>query len=230
MALFENPFYSDEDCKMVHKTNDGWRSEPFERERLNRSNEYRTPFHKDLDNLTFCGAFRRLQGKTQVRQVGPECFSRTRLSHSIEIARIAQSILSKFHILENASIGQFVDADLVEFACFAHDIGNPPFGHAGERELNRQMREHDGFEGNAQSLRIVTETAWGKTGIGPTRTAVESILEYKDSWKTKTESPEKRRKFLYNHQEELLQLLSIASERSIECQIMDLADDIECTN
>jgi dGTPase len=185
MPLFDNPFYSDEDCKMVYKTRSGWGFETFERERLNRSPASRTPFQRDMDNLTFCGAFRRLQGKTQVRQVGPQCFSRTRLSHSIEIARIARSIVSKVHILKKKTIGQFLDADLVEFACFAHDIGNPPFGHAGERELNKQMKNHGGFEGNAQSLRIVTETAWVKNGIRPTRAGVESILKYKNLWSTK---------------------------------------------
>ena len=226
MALFENPFYSDEDCSMVLKAHKGWEIEAFDREVLNRSKAHRTPFQRDLDNLTFCGAFRRLQGKTQVRKTGPRCFSRTRLSHSIEVARIARSIVSKVHILENVRTGQFVDADLVEFACFAHDIGNPPFGHAGERELNRQMREHGGFEGNAQSLRIVTETAWVRGGIKPTRAGVDSILKYKDLWQTKKESPESRRKFLYDHQGELIQQLGIEKQRSIECQIMDLADDI----
>jgi dGTPase len=200
MALFDNRFYLDEDCDMVRKTQKGWYLETFERERLNRSSAFRTPFQKDLDNLTFCGVFRRLQGKTQVRQVGPEFFSRTRLSHSMEIARIAQSVLSKFQLMENATIGQFIDADLVEFACFAHDIGNPPFGHAGERELNYQMREHGGFEGNAQSLRIVTETAWVAGGIRPTKASIESILKYKDFWSTKEDSPEIRHKFLYDYQ------------------------------
>jgi dGTPase len=123
MALFDNPFYSDEDCKMVQKTSGGWSLRTFQRQRLNNSKAYRTPFQRDLDNLTFCGAFRRLQGKTQVRQVGPKCFSRTRLSHSIEIASIARSIVSQLHILQNFPIGQFIDSDLVEFACFAHDIG-----------------------------------------------------------------------------------------------------------
>jgi dGTPase len=228
MALFENSFYIDEDCNRVCWSKNGWYylKPLFDRQWLNRSSAFRTPFQLDLDNLTFCGAFRRLQGKTQVRPVGPECFSRTRLSHSIEIARIAQSVLSKFHLLVNASAGQFIDADLVEFACFAHDIGNPPFGHAGERELNRLMKDHGGFEGNAQSLRIVTETAWIKGGIRPTKAGIESILKYKVLWKPKTMVPEKQHKFLYDYQGELLQFLRIGTELSIECRIMDLADDI----
>lgn len=226
MALFDNPFYSDEDCSMVLKARKGWEIEAFDREVLNTSKAHRTPFQRDLDNLTFCGAFRRLQGKTQVRKTGPRCFSRTRLSHSIEVARIARSIVSKVHILENVRTGQFVDADFVEFACFAHDIGNPPFGHAGERELNRQMRQHGGFEGNAQSLRIVTDTAWVTRGIKPTRATVDSILKYKAVWSEKEEAPERRSKFLYDYQGQLLTQVGLESGRSIECQIMDLADDI----
>jgi dGTPase len=226
LALFDNQFYSDEDCSMVKNSSRGWEIEPFDRELLNKSNAHRTPFQRDLDNLTFCGAFRRLQGKTQVRKTGPRCFSRTRLSHSIEVARIASAIVSKLHILMNLRVGEFIDADLVEFACFAHYIGNPPFGHAGERELNRQMREHGGFEGNAQSLRIVTETAWETKGIKPTKATVDSILKYKEMWSSKKESPEKRSKFLYDYQEDLLDKLGVGERPSIECKIMDLADDI----
>jgi dGTPase len=126
----------------------------------------------------------------------------------------------------NASAGKFIDADLVEFACFAHDIGNPPFGHAGERELNYQMREYGGFEGNAQSLRIVTETAWKTGGIRPTKAGIESILKYKVLWDPKAKFPEKQQKFLYEDQGSLLDYLKIGTEHSIECQIMNLADDI----
>lgn len=233
MSHFDNQFYLDGDCNTIHKSaNNKWYYKQFDRAITSNPNAFRTPFQLDLDNLTFCGAFRRLQGKTQVRQVGPKCFSRTRLSHSIEIARIAQSIVSKVHIKEGRS---FIDSDLVEFACFAHDIGNPPFGHAGERELNHQMQKYGGFEGNAQSLRIVTETAWVKlgigptkaVGIGPTKAAVESILKYKDFWATKQNLPEdQQRHFLYDYQEKLLALLKIGRDPSIECQIMNLADDI----
>src|SRR5215469_179638 len=226
MVLFDNPFYSDEDCDIINKTRKVWSIVHFDRNVLNNSNAHRTPFQRDLDNLTFCGAFRRLQGKTQGRKTGSKCFSRTRLSHSIEVARIARAIVSKLHVLTNRRVGEFIDADLVEFACFAHDIGNPPFGHAGERELNRQMSEHGGFEANAQSLRIVTDTAWGTTGIRPTRATVDSILKYKDLWGTIDVAPECRSKFLYDYQEQLLTTLGPETGRSIECQIMELADDI----
>ncbi len=174
----------------------------------------------------FSGAFRRLQGKTQVRKTGPNCFSRTRLSHSIEVARIARSILRRLEYEVGSGSNGFIDGDLVEFACFAHDIGNPPFGHAGERELNRLMKEHGGFEGNAQSLRIISEIAWNNRGIKPTKVAIDSILKYKRSWSAIEEPAEQRAKFLYDYQEALIEQLGFGPNRVIECQIMDLADDI----
>ena len=130
------------------------------------------------------------------------------------------------HILADRQSGRFVDGDLVEFACFAHDIGNPPFGHAGERELNGLMKECGGFEGNAQSLRIITETAWSSRGIRPTKASIDSILKYKESWRIKEDPPEQRSKFLYDYQDQLIEIIAVGKERSIECQIMDLADDI----
>jgi dGTPase len=227
MVLFDNDFYSDEDCCDIVKTSKGWRTKPFSRQTTSETKMAdRTPFQVDLDRLTFSEAFRRLQGKTQVRRTGPKSFSRTRLSHSIEVARIARSIVTKIHIMQGLPFGQFIDPDLVEFACFAHDIGNPPFGHAGERELNRQMQKHGGFEGNAQSLRIVTEIAWNSGGIEPTRAGTDAILKYKDLWSEKSEPEETRRQFLYDYQGQLLKYLDVKRGRSTECQIMNLADDI----
>src|SRR6476660_2283985 len=125
MLLFNNDFYSDEDCSGIVKIPKAWRTKAFNRQTTDKGSlADRTPFQVDLDRLTFSEAFRRLQGKTQVRRTGPKCFSRTRLSHSIEVARIARSIVSKIHIIQGLPFGQFIDPDLVEFACFAHDIGN----------------------------------------------------------------------------------------------------------
>jgi dGTPase len=96
------------------------------------------------------------------------------------------------------------------------------------------MKDHGGFEGNAQSLRIITETAWSvspgnkptRTGIEPTRAAVESILKYRDLHSCKQDPPETRSKFLYDYQHELLERLSVPNSRPVECQIMDIADDV----
>lgn len=224
--MFENRFYTDEDCSFVDFDGERTAIERFVRDNWNKGNPHRSPFQRDLDNLVFSGAFRRLQGKTQVRKTGPNCFSRTRLSHSIEVARIARSLLGRLHHEVGEPTADFVDLDLVEFACFAHDIGNPPFGHSGERELNRLMQKHGGFEGNAQFLRIVTEIAWTNGGIKPTKAAIDSILKYKKTWSVMEERPDKRSKFLYDYQETLIEQLGLEPNRTIECQIMDLADDI----
>jgi dGTPase len=85
---------------------------------------------------------------------------------------------------------------------------------------------HGGFEGNAQSLRIITETAWTEKGINPSRASVDAILKYKQAWSTKEEPADRRSKFLYDGQGHMLEELEIDTRRCLECQIMDLADDI----
>src|SRR5476651_2434306 len=148
----------------------------FDRDYLNnefnapRKHDYRSVFHQDRDRLMFTGSFRRLQAKTQVFQAGEYDFYRTRLTHSLEVANIAKSIAVWLRKQEPAAA---IDPDLVEAICLAHDIGHPPFGHAGERALNALMENHGGFEGNAQTLRILTRTIYsgsdGRGGMSPSR-------------------------------------------------------------
>jgi dGTPase len=162
-------FYGDFDREYLR---DGWNGE--------RGSDYRSVFHQDRDRMMFTTAFRRLQSKTQVFQAGEYDFYRTRLTHSLEVANIAKSIAVW---LRTGRPEAAVDLDLVEAICLSHDIGHPPFGHAGERVLNRLMEKYGGFEGNAQTLRILTRTIFsgspGRRGMSPTRALLDGVLKYK---------------------------------------------------
>jgi len=106
---------------------------------------YRCPFERDRDRIIHCSAFRRLEGKTQVFTPGIDDYYRTRLTHSIEVAQIGRTIAKALGLNES----------LTEAICLAHDLGHPPFGHAGEKVLNDLTADFGGFEHNSQSLRIV---------------------------------------------------------------------------
>ncbi|MBM4172574.1 MAG: dNTP triphosphohydrolase, partial [Ignavibacteria bacterium] len=217
----------------------------FDLERLKqspRTDDYRSPFQIDRDRIIHSSEFRRLQGKTQVFLPGEYDFYRTRLTHSIEVAQIGRSICNYLFSTENEFLNEnfFIDPDLVESICLAHDLGHPPFGHAGERTINLLMKKYGGFEGNAQTLRLITEIFYradaGRRGMNPTRAFLDGILKYKCLYKNFL-SPENH--FLYNEQKKYIDfvfgrktVLSIFGSysklnkfRSIECQIMDWADD-----
>jgi dGTPase len=209
-------------------------------------NDYRSPFQIDRDRVLFSPAFRQLQSKTQVFQSGAYDFYRTRLTHTIEVARIARSI-AEFLNGSSARLraGFFLDADLVEAVGLAHDLGHPPFGHIGERRLNELMQASGGFEGNAQSLRIVTELIYERpersSGMKPTRAFLDGILKYSSLYSevaaTLTEGKYPKNHFIYDEQVGLRSFIypeldwsglsesERAQLKSIECQIMDWADD-----
>ncbi|MFT4901361.1 MAG: dGTPase [Lentimonas sp.] len=212
--------------------------------------EYRNAFQIERDRIIFSYPFRRLQSKTQVFQSGEYDFYRTRLTHSIEVAKICRSICEYLRSKSEHLNAQFyIDADLTEAVGLAHDLGHPPFGHVGERQLNHLMAAHGGFEGNAQTLRILTELLYerpGSTqGIAPTRAFLDGVMKYKA-----LQSECSRRNadntitypdnhFIYDDQVACRNIIfagqSIPSElqapdalnhfKSIECQIMDWADD-----
>ena len=107
----------------------------------------RTRYQRDRDRILHTTAFRRLEYKTQVFINYEGDYYRTRLTHTLEVAQIGRTIAR--------AIG--ANEDLTEAICLAHDLGHPPFGHSGETTLARLMRDHDGFDHNKQSFRIVTQ-------------------------------------------------------------------------
>lgn len=162
-----------------------------------RESDHRPSFRRDRGRILHSAAFRCLQGKTQIHAVGENDFYRTRLTHSLEVAQIGSSITAQLKFAESfvglplpaaadkAESQRYLKSllpsnDLVESLCFAHDIGHPPFGHGGETALNYMMRDAGGFEGNAQTFRIITklEPYTQTAGMNLTRRTVLGLVKY----------------------------------------------------
>ena len=136
------------------------------RERLEPECEIRTSYQRDIDRITHSKAFRRLKHKTQVFLQPEGDHYRTRLTHTLEVARIARTISRALRLNE----------DLTEAIALGHDMGHTPFGHAGERALNNILSEEGGFKHNQQSLRVVEKLERDGQGLNLTYEVKNGIL------------------------------------------------------
>ncbi len=170
----------------------------------------RSPYQRDRDRIIHSSAFRKLQYKTQVFVNHEGDFYRTRLTHSIEVAQIARSIARQLNL----------DEDLTEALALAHDLGHPPFGHAGEEALNLAMKPFGGFDHNAQSLRVVTllESRYaGWDGLNLTWETLEGLAKHNGPLRN---PPAYIAEYNDRHR------LDLNTHASAEAQVAAIADDV----
>ncbi|CAN5723334.1 deoxyguanosinetriphosphate triphosphohydrolase [Phenylobacterium sp. 20VBR1] len=179
----------------------------------------RTPFARDRDRIIHCTAFRRLKEKTQVFVAHEGDHFRTRLTHSLEVAQVARSLATALGL----------DADLAETIALAHDLGHPPFGHAGEDELQVQMEPFGGFDHNVQTFRVVTKLErryprW--EGLNLTWETLEGIIKHNGPVTAKLSQPSWKAITEFDAEYDL----GLDTWASAEAQCAALADDIAYNN
>jgi dGTPase len=179
----------------------------------------RTPFARDRDRIIHATAFRRLKEKTQVFVAHEGDYYRTRLTHSLEVAQIARSLARALGL----------DDDLAETVALAHDLGHPPFGHAGEDELQACMAPYGGFDHNVQTFRVITQLERrypAFDGLNLTWETLEGVVKHNGPVIDRLERPAYQAIADYMVDYDL----RLDTFASVEAQVAALADDIAYNN
>lgn len=197
----------------------------------NSKSRNRTAFERDRARVVHSSALRRLGTKTQVLVAGTDDFARTRLTHTLEVAQIGRQIAEIFGC----------DPDVVDCACLAHDLGHPPFGHNGETVLMNIAESIGGFEGNAQTFRLLTRLEpkvfhddGRSAGVNLTRAALDAATKYPwtlEQGQCHPDGPKGHKFCVYKEDQEVFDWLKTGNNapqfaKPMEAQVMDLADDI----
>jgi dGTPase len=215
-------------------TADSHRDERYHASRPKRGiSDTRTPAERDRDRILYSSAFRRLAEGTQVVSPTIGYVFHNRLTHSLQVAQVGRRLAERLRgtHLEESEWAGCLDPDVVEAACLAHDLVHPPFGHIAEEELNALTTDYGGFEGNAQSFRILTKLAFhseNHRGLNLTRATLAGVLKY--PW-LRNENPLKPKKWGAYETERpdfdfATALCSRAQVRTLEADLMDWADDV----
>jgi dGTPase len=210
---------------------------------LKKSNDQRHNYAIDRDRLLYSLAFRRLAQVTQVVGAAEGNGFHNRLTHSLKVAQVARRVAEKL-IAETGSprgrlkIGDYLNADVVEAAALAHDLGHPPFGHIAEQELNKAAQDaglKDGFEGNAQTFRILTllePNRLNYPGLNLTRATLNATLKY--PWTKHFDNPKHKRSRKFSVYELDRKAFDFVREKKdgvqsdtpcLEAEVMEFADD-----
>lgn len=234
-----------------------YNNQDFLREKNELDSDFRSSFRRDYGRIIHSSSFRRLQGKTQLFPCNESDFFRNRLTHSLEVAQITKSIGQNLN--QNTSLLKdnklSLNEDILEIAGLAHDLGHPPFGHNGEKALDHCMKQYGGFEGNAQTIRILTKlekkvkdeldqvslphgiTENGtdlRKGLNLTYRTIASVFKYDNLIQKERSENDSVIKGYYYFDEPFIKSLkkniigddNYKKFKTIECYIMDIADDI----
>lgn len=220
-----------------------------------QTHEARTPWRRDYARVIHCSSFRRLQGKTQLFPTHESDVFRNRLTHSLEVAQIAKGIAGRLNKRHCYFRENNLSIELIETAALAHDLGHPPFGHDGELALDRAMKAFGGFESNAQTLRVLSKLEKKATcetenrpadsvevlkgqdnrlGLNLCYRTLASILKYDTKISRDRSDANHLQKGYYETEAHIVKTIKnqvLQGEKAkhfktVECSIMDVADDI----